>query len=81
MKNVLIRQFPDDPETESWGKGSTIVFNAAILQLKPLFMVSKTEPQPKDIYKVLPACFQGIVDGYWVISHPISKGGTCDDES
>jgi hypothetical protein len=77
----LVVLFPDDPETQTWGKGSSIVFNAAILQLKPLFVVTKTEPQAKDIYKVLPACFQGLVHGYWVIPHPISKGGTCDDES
>jgi len=77
----LVVLFPDNPETEQWGKGSTIVFNSTILQLKPLFVVSKHKPEEKDIYRVLPACFQGLVNGYWVIPHPIKKGGTCDDES
>jgi len=80
-RSSLVVLFPDNPETESWGKGSSIVFNSTIIQLKPLFVVTKYKPQPKDIYKVLPACFQGLVNGYWVIPHPIDKGGTCDDES
>jgi len=77
----LVVLFPDNPETEQWGKGSTIVFNSTILQLKPLFVVTKHKPEEKDIYRVLPTCFQGLVNGYWVIPHPITKGGTCDDES
>jgi len=80
-RSSLVVLFPDDPETGNWGKGSTVVFNATVLQLKPLFVVSKAQPKPKGFYKVLPACFQGLVNGYWVIPHPIEKGGTCDDES
>jgi len=29
---------------------------------------------------VLSVSFFGIVTGFWAIPHPISKGGTCDDE-
>jgi hypothetical protein len=76
----LIVLFPDNPENDRWGKGSTLVFNAAVMQLKPLFVVSKHKPEEKGIYRVLPACFQGLIEGYWVIPHPIQKGGTCDDE-
>jgi hypothetical protein len=77
----LVVLFPDNPVTQNWGKGSSIVFNAAILQRKPLFVVSKTQPQAKDIYRVLPACFQGLVYGYWVIPQPLEKGGACNDKS
>lgn len=80
-RSSLVVLFPDNPETGNWGKGSTVVFKATVLQLKPLFVVSKTRPKPRGLYKVLPACFQGLVNGYWVIPHPIEKGGTCDDES
>jgi hypothetical protein len=76
----LIVLFPDNPENGRWGKGSTLVFNAAVMQLKPLFVVTKHQPEQKGIYRVLPACFQGLIEGYWVIPHPIQKGGTCDDE-
>jgi len=76
----LIVLFPDNPENGRWGKGSTLVFNAAVMQLKPLFVVTKHQPEKKGIYRVLPACFQGLIEGYWVIPHPIQKGGTCDDE-
>jgi hypothetical protein len=76
----LIVLFPDNPENGRWGKGSTLAFKAAVMQLKPLFVVSKHQPEEKGIYKVLPACFQGLAHGYWVIPHPIQKGGTCDDE-
>jgi hypothetical protein len=77
----LVVLFPDNPVTQNWGKGSTIVFNTAILQRKPLFVVSKTQPQAKDIYRVLPACFQGLVNGYWVIPQPLEKGGASHDQS
>jgi hypothetical protein len=76
----LIVLFPDNPENGRWGKGSTLVFNSAVMQLKPLFVVSKHQPEQKGIYRVLPACFQGLIEGFWVIPHPIQKGGTCDDE-
>jgi len=77
----LVVLFPDNPETDQWGKGSTIVFNSTILQLKPLFVVTKHKPEEKAMYRVLPACFQGLVNGYWVIPHPIKKGEAYNDES
>src|SRR5512145_3377625 len=33
--------FPDDPLTNSWGKGSTLAFNAAAYNLKPVFLISQ----------------------------------------
>jgi hypothetical protein len=80
-RSSLIVLFPDNPLTGRWGKGSSLVFHSAILQLKPLFVVTQKKPPEKSLYRVLPACFQGLITGYWVIPHPIEKGGTCDDEN
>jgi hypothetical protein len=80
-RSALIVLFPDDPLTGRWGKGSSLVFHASVLQLKPLFVVTAHKPEQKSLYRVLPACFQGLISGYWVIPHPIQKGGTCDDEN
>ena len=79
-RSSLVVLFPDNPETGKWGKGSTLVFNNTIHQLKPLFVVTKNPPQQNGLYRVLPSSFFGIVTGFWAIPHPISKGGTCDDE-
>jgi hypothetical protein len=76
----LVVLFPDDPKTGEWGKGSSITFKTAVAQSKPLFVVATKAPAPSESYRVLPACFQGIVSGYWVIPNSLEEGGLFDDE-
>jgi len=76
----LVMLFPDDPTTGEWGKGSAVTFNAAVAQLKPVFVVTNKPPALSQSYRVLPSCFQGIVSGYWVIPQSIEEGGRCNDE-
>jgi len=76
----LVVLFPENPVDRSWGKGSRLVFRASMYTLKPVFVVSSTPP-PKSIhYRVLPSSLFGVVNGYWVVPHPIEDGGPCDDE-
>ena len=76
----MVVLFPENPEDGSWGKGSRLVFRASLYNLKPMFIVSTTPP-PKSIhYRVFKSSLFGVVDGYWVVPHPIKEGGTCDDE-
>jgi len=71
--------FPIDPLTGLWGKGSRLVFNSSMFQLKPVFVVSDKAHYKTDYYKVVPSSLFGIVKGYWAVPYPISKGGTCDE--
>jgi len=76
----MVVLFPENPKDNSWGKGSSLVFRASVYHLKPVFVVSSTPPKSSIHYRVLPASLFGVVGGYWVVPHPISEGGTCDDE-
>ena len=76
----MVVLFPDNPKDGSWGKGSRLVFKAALYNLKPMFIVSSTPPPRSIHYRVLKSSLFGIVEGYWVVPHPIKEGGTCDDE-
>ena len=76
----MVVLFPDNPKDGSWGKGSRLVFKAALYNLKPMFIVSSTPPPRSIHYRVLKSNLFGVVEGYWVVPHPIEEGGTCDDE-
>jgi hypothetical protein len=78
-RSVLLILFPDDPETGRWGRGSGLAFRSALLQLKPVFVVTKRRPAKSAHYRVIPDRLYGLVDGYWVVPHPTSLG-TCDEE-
>jgi len=78
-RSSMVVLFPDNPKTLSWGKGSTIVFNAAVSQIKPVFVVTKNPPKQSSLYKIIPSNFQGIVSGFWCVPHP-TQDGTVDDE-
>ena len=75
----LLILFPDDPATGRWGRGSGLAFRAAVDQLKPVFVATARPPVPSLSYHLLPASFCGIVDGYWVVPHPVAEG-SCDEE-
>ena len=71
--------FPEDPVTGRWSRGSTLVYRAALDQLKPVFVVCSSSPKGSDRYRVIGSCLYG-VEGFWVVPHPISDGGPFDDE-
>ena len=75
----LVVLFPEDPTTGQWGRGSRLAYRAALDQLKPVFVVCSEEPKDSEHYRVARSCLYG-VKGFWVVPHPISEGGTCDDE-
>ena len=62
-----------------WGRGSRLVFRAALDQLKPVFVIYSSSPKGSDHYRVVHSCLYG-VKGFWVVPHPISDGGPCDEE-
>ena len=76
----LVVLFPENPRDKSWGKGSSLVFRASMYHLKPVFVVCSTPPRKSIHYRVVSSNLFGVVDGYWVVPHPISDGGTCDEE-
>ena len=79
-RSCMVILFPETPfDNLSWGKGSRLVFKAALYQLKPLFVVSSIRPEDSPDYRVLSSTIYG-VSGYWVVPHPVSDGGFCDDE-
>ena len=78
-RSVLLFLFPDDPATGKWGRGSSLAYRAAVDQLKPVFVVTTHPPAESSHYHLLPSSYFGIVDGYWVVPHPVAEG-TCDEE-
>ncbi|MBA7536353.1 hypothetical protein ES705_28616 [subsurface metagenome] len=79
-RSCMVILFPENPyDNLSWGKGSSLVFKAALYQLKPIFVVCSIPPEDSPDYRVLSSAIYG-VSGYWVVPHPVSDGGLCDDE-
>jgi len=77
----MVVLFPENPEHGGgWGKGSKLVFRAALYNLKPLFVVCSSPPPASIHYRVLRSNLFGVVDGWWVVPHPVKEGGLCDDE-
>ena len=72
--------FPIDPHTGRWGKGSTLAFNTALYNLKPVFVVSNERPDPIPSFLVVAASLCDVVSGYWVLPYPEQQGGVCGDE-
>ena len=77
----LLVLFPVDPLTNKWGRGSTLAFNTATLNLKPVFVVSNTAPPDSPVYNVFAGSLFDLVSGFWVVPHPYLPGGLCDDEA
>lgn len=78
---AMILLLPENPfNNNRWGKGSSLAFRAAIFHLKPVFVVTGSPPKNSLLYRVLPSDLFGVVQGYWVVPHPIKKGGTCDEQ-
>ena len=78
-RSCLVVLFPEDPTTGEWGKGSKLVYRSALDQLKPVFVICPSFPKGSDHYRVIGSCLYG-VQGYWVVPHPITEGGPCDEE-
>jgi hypothetical protein len=71
--------FPQDPYTGQWGLGSRLVYRACLDQLKPLFVASSEAPRETEHVRVAGSTLYG-VSGFWVVPHPTTEGGPCDDE-
>ncbi len=78
-RSVFLILFPDDPQTGHWGKGSRLAFNAALFQLKPVFVVTAKRLADSPHHRIIADSFYGITDGYWTVPHP-TELGTCDEE-
>ena len=76
---VLLILFPDDPQTGHWGRGSRLAFQAALFQLKPVFVVTAKRPADSPHHRIIADSFYGIANGYWAVPHP-TELGTCDEE-
>ena len=76
----LLVLFPADPVFGRWGKGSTLAFNTAVYNLKPVFVCVPSAPRPSPLYRIFPSSLFGIVSGFWVVPHQIYAGGPCDEE-
>ena len=76
---ILFPDDPDDPATERWGKGSRLAFDAALFQLKPVFVVTAKRPVDSPHHRIIADSFFGIMNGYWAVPHP-TELGTCDEE-
>jgi hypothetical protein len=75
----LVVLFPTDPITGQWGKGSKLVYRVALDQLKPVFVICSSPPKGSDHYRVIGSCLYG-AQGFWVVPHPATQGGPCDEE-
>ena len=75
----LVVLFPDNPNTGKWDKESKVIFNSALFQLKPVFVVTKNPVKPSSYYRVISSILHG-VEGYWAVPEPMEEGGFCDDE-
>ena len=75
----LLVLFPIDPPTGKWGKGSTLAFNTALYNLKPVFVVTSIRLTPIPSFLIVAASLCNEVSGYWVLPYPDSKG-VCGDE-
>ena len=75
----LVVLFPDDPLTGRWGRGSILAFRATTEQLKPVFVVSATDPPCSPDYRVVRSTLFDAADGWWAVPHPVAAG-TCDEE-
>ncbi len=78
-RSCMVVLIPDDPFTGQWGRGSRLVFRAALNQLKPVFVICSSCPKNSDHYRVIGSCLYG-AQGFWVVPHTISDGGLCDEE-
>ena len=76
----LLVLFPADPVFGHWGRGSTLAFRTAVYNLKPVFVSAPSAPRPSPLYRVYRSSLFGIVSGFWVVPHPIYRGGPCDEE-
>ena len=63
----LLISFPDDPSHSAWDVSSLLVFNLAVQQHKPIFVVTSDPLFETDQTYVFPESLFGAVDGFWAI--------------
>ena len=65
--------FPSDPIS----RGSALAFKSAIMNSKPVFVVTDKRPKDSSLYLVFRSNLFGIVNGFWCIPPVYSKTGLC----
>ena len=76
----LLVLFPTHPHSDRWGNGSTLAFNTALYNLKPVFVVTDERPDPVPSFLVVASSLCDVVSGFWVLPYPEQQGGVCGDE-
>ena len=79
-RSSLLVLFPLDPSTGRWGKGSTLAFNTALYNLKPVFVAAGKPPDPVPSFAIVAASLCDVLSGYWVVPLPDQQEGVCGDE-
>jgi hypothetical protein len=69
----LLVLFPSSPI----GRGSALAFQSAIMNSKPVFVVTNEKPKESPLYTVLPSNLFGIVSGFWCIPPVYQDTGLC----
>ena len=73
---TMLLLFPSDPI----GKGSALAFKSAIMNNKPVFVVSSSRPKDSDLYSVYPSNLFGTVNGFWCVPPTYQDTGLCYEQ-
>ena len=73
----LLVLFPSEPI----GKGSALAFKSAILNNKPVFIVTDTRPAESSLYTVIPSNLFGVVDGFWCVPTVYQQTKMCYEKT
>ena len=76
----LLVLFPESPPDGRWGPGSRLAFGTALANLIPIFVAASAPPAESEHYRLLPDTLFGVLSGFWVVPHPVTEGGPCDEQ-
>ena len=76
----LLVLFPESPPDGRWGAGSRLAFRTALANLIPVFVAAATAPPQREHYRMLADTLFGVISGFWVVPHPVTEGGPCDEQ-
>jgi hypothetical protein len=76
----LLVLFPESPPDGRWGAGCRLAFRTALANLIPVFVAASSAPAESEHYRMLPDTLFGVVSGFWVVPHPVTEGGPCDEQ-
>ena len=76
----LLVLVPESPPDCRWGPGSRLAFRTALANLIPVFVAAAAAPPKSEHYRLLPDTLFGVLSGFWVVPHPVTEGGPCDEQ-